>query len=170
MANNNVVHNIVTFKNSQGAEARGTLMKLTRTSIVLEVYNPYSIVQLSEILQEVTIRRNDRVVYKGGAIVNNLVNTGLMLIVSATLVDTWKDLAGVLGDSQSINQEVERFVVSWEELNELKPGYQLVVSQIASFFAELSRWLEQVDIDIANYLAETQQTSGELLNSIISPL
>ena len=77
----------VTFRNSQGDPARGTLLKLERSSVVLEVYNPYSIVQLSEVLQELTIRRGEDIIYQGRAVVSNLVNTGLMLIVSVTLVD-----------------------------------------------------------------------------------
>ena len=45
----NIAHlqSLVTFRNSQGEAARGTLLKLDRNTVVFEVYNPYSIVQLS---------------------------------------------------------------------------------------------------------------------------
>ena len=83
---------LVVFRNSQGISARGVLMRLSRDQIVLEVYNPYSIVQLSEVLQDLQIRRGDRTIYTGRAVVGQLVSTGLLLIVSATLVDPWSDL------------------------------------------------------------------------------
>ena len=34
-------------RNSQGTEFRATLLRLTRYTVVFEVYNPYSILQLS---------------------------------------------------------------------------------------------------------------------------
>lgn len=139
------MNSLVAFRNSQGVDARGTLLKLTRTTLIFEVYNPYSIVQLSEVLNDVHIRRGERVVYRGRAIVGNLVNTGLMLIVSANLLDSWTDLAGVLSDGEMIRQEVAQFVTEWEMSSQLRPGYQLVVSQLRSLMTELHRWLEQID-------------------------
>lgn len=142
------VRNVITFRNSQGEKARGTLMKLTRSTVVMEVYNPYSIVQLSEVLEGLTIYRGDRVVYEGRAVVSNLVNTGLMLIVSATLLNAWKDLSGLLGNAQSVRYEVEQFIDDWEGTHHVLPGYQLVVGEIRSFFSEISFWLEQVDVEL----------------------
>jgi extracellular factor (EF) 3-hydroxypalmitic acid methyl ester biosynthesis protein len=45
-------------RNSQGAEVRGTLHRLTRYLAVFEVYNPYSIVQLSEVLNDFRLMMN----------------------------------------------------------------------------------------------------------------
>ena len=140
------VQTLVTFLNSQGESARGTLLKIDRSTVVFEVYNPYSIVQLSEVLRGLTIRRGDRKIYEGRGVVNNLVNTGLMLIVSVTLVDAWKDLVGVLGSSHQLRQEAERFVSDWSASHRIRAGYQLVVGEFQSLFSDLSRWLEQLDI------------------------
>ena len=67
-------------RNSHGVELRGTLHRLTRHLAVFEVYNPYSIVQLSEVLSGFRIMMNERMIYSGRAIIANLVNTGIMLI------------------------------------------------------------------------------------------
>ena len=88
---------LVTFKNSQGDTARGTLLTIERGTVVFEVYNPYSIVQLSEVLKDLTIRRGENAVYQGRAVVSNLVNTGLILIVSANFIDPWVPEARVPG-------------------------------------------------------------------------
>ncbi len=82
----------ILFRNSQGTEARGTLLRLTRYLAVIEVYNPYSILQLSEVLSEFKIIMSDRMVYSGRAVVSNLVNTGIVLICEATLEDSWLEL------------------------------------------------------------------------------
>ena len=140
------VNSLVSFTNSQGVEARGTLLKLTRTALIFEVYNPYSIVQLSEVLQDVQIRRGDRLIYRGRAVVSNLVNTGLMLIVSAILLDSWSDLAMVLADGEALGEEVQQFLAEWDGAYRLRPGYQLSVSRLRSLMTETFRWLGQIDL------------------------
>ena len=141
------IDKLITFQNSQGDAARGTLLSITRSNIAFEVYNPYSIVQLSEVLQDLTVRRGDGIIYVGRAVVSSLVNTGLMLIVSATLVDNWNDLA--LGFAQRIDmrREIERFVGDWEEHKRIQPGYQIAVGEMRSFLTQLSQWVVQVDIE-----------------------
>lgn len=146
MATTRNLSNLIVFRNSQGLQARGSLLKLSRTTLIFEVYNPYSIVQLSEVLEEMQIRSGERVVYNGRAVVTNLVNTGLMLIVSARLVDAWSDLRGLIGDNRRIEIEVDTFIEDWQESHRIRPSYQLAVSQIRSFLTELNRWLEHVDI------------------------
>lgn len=146
MATTRNLSNLIIFRNSQGLQARGSLLKLSRTTLIFEVYNPYSIVQLSEVLDDMEVRSGERVVYSGRAVVTNLVNTGLMLIVSARLVDAWSDLRGLIGDDRRIELEVDTFVEDWQESHRIRPGYQLAVSQIRSFLTELNRWLEHVDI------------------------
>ena len=71
---------LIVCRNSQGVEVRATPLRLTRYSVVFEVYNPYSILQLSEVLSEFQIIMNDRRVYCGRAVVRNLVNTGIILV------------------------------------------------------------------------------------------
>src|ERR1700677_2855721 len=79
----------IVCRNSQGAEIRATSLRLTRYLVVFEVYNPYSILQLSEVLTDFRMIMNDRMVYSGRAVVSNLVNTGILLGCEATLEDSW---------------------------------------------------------------------------------
>jgi extracellular factor (EF) 3-hydroxypalmitic acid methyl ester biosynthesis protein len=118
---------------------------LTRNQVVFEVYNPFSLVQLSEVLKALRIYRGERAIYDGRAVVSNLVPTGLMVIVSATLVDSWSDLSGLL-PHQGLREEVEVFVRSWSASSELEPSFLVLVSKARSFLLDLSRWLEQVDV------------------------
>ncbi|MGB0722650.1 MAG: class I SAM-dependent methyltransferase [Gammaproteobacteria bacterium] len=143
------LQSVITFKNSQGEDARGTLLRLSRSAVIFEVYNPYSIVQLSEILQGLRIRRGDRVIYDGRAVVHNLVNTGLLLIVSVTLIDPWQDLNQLYGDGEGLRAEIDRFIGDWRGANILNDDYRLAVNNLRSFLGQLNRWLEQTDM-VAN--------------------
>ena len=130
------------FRNSQGDAGQATLIHLERSTLVIEVYNPYSIVQLSEILQDVRIRRSGRDIYVGRAVVTNLVSTGLMLIVSASLLDAWSDVVH-LTPGPELRDEVRLFVEDWSEANRrLSATYQVAVSNVRNWLQELSRWMD----------------------------
>jgi extracellular factor (EF) 3-hydroxypalmitic acid methyl ester biosynthesis protein len=140
------LNDLITFRNSQDQFVHGTLLKLTRTSLVFEVYNPYSIVQLSEVLSDVTISRGDRAIYEGRAVVSNLVNTGLMLIVSTTLVDPWTELVD-LKPGPILQKEVKNFIDEWDSNHQrLEPNYKLIVTKIRNFLQEFNLWLEQIEL------------------------
>lgn len=162
---------LIKFRNSQGTEAVGNLMKLTRQSIVFEVYNPYSIIQMSERLDDLVIRKSNRVIYKGRAVVSNILNTGLYIIVSATLVDAWSDLSGLLDDKASIQSEVSNFLGDWDKNNQLRPKFQLAVGEMRSLLIELNRWLEQVDLSANDDgILDDANKHKELLQEIAHPL
>lgn len=160
---------LITFKNSQGVEARGTLLSLSRTKIVFEVYNPYSIVQLSEALERITVRRGDSVIYRGRGVVSSLVNTGLMLVVSVTPVDNWHDLSTILDSGEKLHQETKSFIGEWDESHQLLPGYQLVVTEIRSFLLSFHQWLQQVDLDYQPLTPTSNELPRESFEGIAYP-
>lgn len=142
------LQSLVTFKNSQGEVARGTLLKFERTTVVFEVYNPYSIVQLSEVLSNLTIRRGDEPIYQGRAIVSNLVNTGLMLIVSARFIDPWHYAPrSYFGEREYLRQEALDFLKQWEIENRIREGYQGAVLSLRSYLSELNHWLQRLEAE-----------------------
>jgi extracellular factor (EF) 3-hydroxypalmitic acid methyl ester biosynthesis protein len=53
---------IISCRNSQGAEIQATPVRLNRFAAVFEVYNPYSILQLSEVLLDFRISIGERLV------------------------------------------------------------------------------------------------------------
>src|SRR5205085_10592726 len=59
---------LIICRNSQGLEVRATPLRMTRHLVVFEVYNPYSILQLSEVLNEFQIIVNERLIYSGRAV------------------------------------------------------------------------------------------------------
>ena len=139
---------VVAFRNSQGLEARGTLLRLSRQQVVFEVYNPYSVVQLSEVLTQLRICQGERETYSGRAVVTNLLNTGLMLIVTASLVDPWSELRG-LAPGDILRTYVKEFVDDWATGNEcLQTGVQVATANLRNYLSELSRWLEHSETEV----------------------
>ncbi|MGY2487653.1 class I SAM-dependent methyltransferase [Cupriavidus sp. CP313] len=137
---------VVSFRNSQGEQARGTIINLQRKSLVMEVYNPYSIVQVSEVLSELSVRMGSKNAYLGKAVVMSLVNTGLTAVVSLTLIDEWRELSDLNNEPKSVAREAELFVQDWDSRFNIRRDYQIVVNEMRAFLSEVSRWVEQVDL------------------------
>ncbi len=137
---------VITFRNSQGDSVRGTLTNHQRHSLVMEIYNPYSIVQVSEVLRDVTVRAGDRTIYKGNAVVVSMLNTGLMALVSVTLTDDWSEFNAIRGDLSRVEAEAKTFVEDWNARFRIGRSYQVAISEVRTFLSETSRWADQADM------------------------
>ncbi|OYY52862.1 MAG: SAM-dependent methyltransferase [Polaromonas sp. 24-62-144] len=157
---------VITFRNSQHEAVRGTLTNVQRRSLVMEIYNPYSIVQVSEVLSDLTIRSGERSIYKGKAVVTSLLNTGLMAVVSVVLVDEWSDLNAARGDLSRVAEEAQRFIDDWQDRFRISRNYQVIVSEMRAFLAETSRWADQADM--SNALP--RDASGNIRNDVFHEL
>lgn len=137
---------VVSFRNSQGEQVRGTIINLQRKALVMEIYNPYSIVQVSEVLSELSVRMGSKNAYLGKAVVMSLVNTGLTAVVSLTLIDEWRELSDLPNEPKSVGREAELFIKDWDTRFNIRRDYQIVVNEMRAFLSEVSRWVEQVDL------------------------
>ena len=141
---------IIVCQTSQGYSVRATPLRMTRDVVAFEVYNPYSILQLSEVLQDFRIIVNERLIYSGRATVSNLVNTGIMLVCEATLAEGWLDvdLFALVTEPKKLRADFLDFLKEWERINIILPEYKVVLADIQNYFIDLSRWLEQVELGI----------------------
>jgi len=161
---------VVTFRNSQGESARGTLTSLQRRSLVMEIYNPYSIVQVSEVLSDLTIRSGDRIIYKGKAVVVSLLNTGLMAVISVALIDEWSDLNAIRGNVNQVRDEAARFVADWESRFKIRQSYQVTISEFRAFLSETARWIDQADMVDSLPRMPDGRLTDEVFGAIAEPL
>lgn len=150
---------LIVCRNSQGAQVRGTPLRITRHAVVFEVYNPYSIVQLSEVLSEFQIFIGDKLVYSGRAVVSNMLNAGIMLICEASLDEAWLDvdLFAPIQEKDRLKREFTEFIREWEKIYQVLPAFKVVVSDLQSFLMDLRRWMEQVELSVRS------QPSGDRL-------
>jgi extracellular factor (EF) 3-hydroxypalmitic acid methyl ester biosynthesis protein len=160
---------MVSFSNSQGDLVRATIMNLQRKSLVMEVYNPYSIVQVSEVLHDLTVRLNGKKAYVGKAVVISIMNTGLTAIVSATLIDEWRELSEIVVVPGSVGEQARVFVQNWEMRFQIRRDYQLVVNEMRAFLSDVSHWVEQVDLS-ASLPKEDGRLRKDVFYELADPL
>lgn len=141
---------VITCKNSQGTELTANLLRIKRYSVVFEVYNPYSILQLSEVLSDFRIMASRRMLYHGKAVVSNLLNTGIVLVCEATLDEGWVEvdfLSSVAGGSD-IGGQFSSFMTEWKSANKVQDPFKLVVADMANMLNGVQHWLTGVDVGI----------------------
>jgi len=140
-----VENEFITFKNSQGITARGTLLKISQNHIVFETYNPYSIVQLSEVLTDLTINRANKQLYKGKAVVTNIVNTGIILIVSASLSDAYWKTAVYIESQKDIQKEIDHLISIFDKGQQINREFKTNVLDIRSLLSDIKNWLDKLE-------------------------
>lgn len=140
---------VITCRNSQGVELTANLLRIKRYSVVFEVYNPYSILQLSEVLSDFRIMASRRLLYHGKAVVSNLLNTGIVLVCEATLDEGWVELdflSSVGGGD--LSSQFASFMSEWKSGNRVQDPFKLVVADMANLLSGVQHWLTGVDVGI----------------------
>ncbi|WP_367874875.1 SAM-dependent methyltransferase [Luteolibacter sp. Populi] len=141
---------VIKCRNSQGMEVQANLLRLTRYSVVFEVYNPYSILQLSEVLSDFRILANRRLIYRGKAVVSNLLNTGLVLVCEANLEDGWQEvdfLSAVTGEAD-LGAQFTSFMSEWRAANHVQDPFKVAVADMASALTGVQHWMGGIDVGI----------------------
>jgi len=141
---------VIKCRNSQGLEVQANLLRLTRYSVVFEVYNPYSILQLSEVLSDFRILANRRLIYRGKAVVSNILNTGLVLVCEAGLEDGWQEvdfLSAVNGDVD-LGAQFTSFMSEWRAANHVQDPFKVAVADMASALTGVQHWMGSIDVGI----------------------
>ncbi|MEW6306591.1 MAG: class I SAM-dependent methyltransferase [Verrucomicrobiota bacterium] len=163
----------IVCRNSQGTELRGIMLRLTRYLVVFEVYNPYSILQLSEVLSDFKIIMSDRLVYSGRAVVSNLVNAGIMLVCEATLDEAWLDVDffSPINQPTRLRDEFADFLKEWEKIQRVTPDFKVVVADMQTLLMDLRRWLEQVELGVRSSPSGNRlQAEREVLQELRQPI
>src|ERR1043166_4853412 len=161
---------IIVCRTSQGYEVRATPLRITRNVVAFEVYNPYSILQLSELLQEFKIVVNDRLIYSGRATVSNLINTGVMLVCEATLDEAWLDvdLFALVTEPKKLQEDFTDFLKECEKINDILPQYKVVLADMQNYFVDLKRWLDQVELGVrSSPTGEQVKIEHEVIHELV---
>ena len=69
---------VVVARTAQGAELRGTPLRLARRQVVFELPGHEIVLQASEVLTEFQVIVRERVLYSGRAVVRRTLDTGLV--------------------------------------------------------------------------------------------
>lgn len=168
---------LIVCENSQNISIRATLLRMTRYVVSFEVYNPYSILQLSEVLQTFKIIIDGKTIYSGRATITSIVNTGLLLVCEASLDDeSWQDV-DILSPTVQVERlatDFDRLISDWAKVEQVSPDLKIIVSDMQALLRDIRRWLEQVELSLRSSAPPERQKVElsfiEKLNSLVLPI
>ena len=173
MIDSDVNDSLVTAETSQGMEFRAGILRLTRHLVVFEVYNPVFVLRLSEVLNNFKILAAGRPVYSGRAVVNNLINTGLVVVCEATLGDSWFDVDFPAPSelAPKMREEFDRFIQATQKALRIRPEFKLVIADLQTLLMDLRAWLEQVELGVRSQPAgDRLQIERETILGLQEPI
>lgn len=141
---------VVSGVNSQDITIRGTALRLSRQTVVFEIYAPSTILMLAEMLNDFTIVVQDRTVYFGRAVVRSLITTGSTEVCEAELSDGWTDIDVLIGltERNRLAGEVQAHLQQWQKQYRVDSDLKLHVSDLQTFLMELRSWTGQVELGV----------------------
>jgi extracellular factor (EF) 3-hydroxypalmitic acid methyl ester biosynthesis protein len=168
---------LIVCENSQNISIRATLLRMTRYIVSFEVYNPYSILQLSEVLRTFKIVIDGKTIYSGRATITSIVNTGLLLVCEASLDDeSWLDV-DILSPAVQVDRlavDFDRLINDWSKVEQVSPELKIIVSDMQALLRDIRRWLEQVELSLRSTppleRSKMEMTFIERLNSLVLPI
>ncbi len=146
-----VKESLVTFQTAEGPELHGVPTRVTRYTVVFELYNPSVTPRLSEVLGEFKIVLQDRTIYSGRSVVRSVVNVGSTVVCEVTLNEAhWMDVqAGLnMAHNGQLVKEFNTFLNEWQKIYKVLPEFKVVVADMQTFLTDLRLWLDQVELQI----------------------
>ena len=148
---NSIKESQVTFLTADGAERQGTVVQVTRHTVVFELYNPSVTPRISETLGRLAISLQGQAVYSGEATVRNIIDAGTKTIYEVMLRESgWTHLSlNILSQCNGdFSIDFDYFFKDWQKFHQISSAFKVVIADLQAFLNDLRLWLERVELKI----------------------
>ncbi|MEO7297398.1 MAG: class I SAM-dependent methyltransferase [Verrucomicrobiota bacterium] len=160
----------VACKTKHGTQLHATLLRFSQRQIVLEIYDPQTVLRTSEVFSEVKIEVEKQIVYSGPAIICSLINTGATMICEVNL-----DTVLLAGESPSgtvtnFGDRFDSFMGEWQKNYKVVPEYKVLIADMQTFLEDLRLWLEHIEAELStseNRIERERKAIAEMSPPII---
>ena len=137
---------LVNFVNSRGHRIKARVKELKNDSLTFELLASENHVQISEILKDVEVFVEGKMVYRGELWVLALVPMGIMTVCEAKISGSWMlDSFGTDDFIENIDSYLEEHTVNWARDHEISPQFRVSVADLETYLMGLECWCEQVE-------------------------
>jgi extracellular factor (EF) 3-hydroxypalmitic acid methyl ester biosynthesis protein len=165
------VAGVVAFRNSQGVEIQGMVLRLERHRVVFEIYGPSALLRTSEILAGFKINVGEKDIYGGKAVVCTMMHTGTLTLCEAGLEDGWMDVDLVSVGAKRLAVGFDEFLRQWQQVYKIDPEYKTIIADLQTFLTDLRLWLEQVELGIrSSPVADRIELEREIAHDLRGPV
>lgn len=167
----------ITFQSSHGTAYRAQPIRVTRYLAVFEIYLAGGGLRVSEVVQELKIVLDGRVVYSGKGTVKSLITTGMADVAEVSLEDAWLDveLAEAAVRPGIYGTEYDRFIRGSDKLFRVAADYKILVADLQTYLSHLRLWVDQVELGMkaaasAERMDRERQMLREVSPSVVSAM
>jgi extracellular factor (EF) 3-hydroxypalmitic acid methyl ester biosynthesis protein len=140
---------LLIYRSCEGLEMRAKPLHITPNHVVFETYSPGSILQISEVLNNLAIFIGSDPIYSGRATITGLVNAGAITVCEAKLENALVPrILESIRDRGSLSTLFGGFVKNWQSNYQIISEFKVAVSDIQTFLINLREWLEQIELGI----------------------
>src|SRR5438132_1002921 len=161
----------IRFKTTDGTALRGTPVRVTRHTVVFELYSPSSLPRFSEALTDFKVNLQDRAMYSGRAIVRNVVDAGSVVTCEVKLTESdWAPLALTIAQAfthGNLVREFKSFLAEWQKSYKILPEFKVAIADLQMILMELRLWLDKVQLEIDS---QPREVRGQIERMLISDL
>jgi extracellular factor (EF) 3-hydroxypalmitic acid methyl ester biosynthesis protein len=162
-----VKENQVTFQRANNSYLTGKPVRVTRHSVIFELYSPEITPQSSEVLTEFTVKLQDCSLYVGRAVVRSIVNTGTTVVCEVKLDESgWMNVQPITAGTYvrgNLTKEFKHFLADWQKFYKVLPEFKVVVADLQMILMDLRLWLDQVELEIGSQPLPTRSQMERLL-------
>jgi extracellular factor (EF) 3-hydroxypalmitic acid methyl ester biosynthesis protein len=139
----------VVFKNPDGVELRGAILKLGQSRVIFEVYPVRQPLQAAEVFGSFQVWVDGREIFSGRAVVRNFLNLGSRVACEAELQQPEAAPgAEAIGGKVEVGEAYESFFRHWQGQAKVSTEFKAVVSDLQSYLSGLKLLLERVEASI----------------------
>src|ERR1035437_6732330 len=130
----------VVFQTNDGIFLRGVPLRITRHSLVFELYSPVVTPQFSEAFNNFKINLPAEAGYSGRVVIRSVVDAGTRIICEATLDEhSWAVLdhgPGII-KKDKVQGEFRDLLQNWQKFYRVNKDYKEVIADLHSFMTDL---------------------------------
>ena len=162
----------VTFRaGDEQVALHGVPIRMTRHAMVFELFNPLATPRMSEALTDFTAGLHDRSVYKGRAVVQNLMDAGSKVVCEVALDEGgWQGTGAAGAAPAQIAGEFALLLKDWQRFYKVSSEFKVVVADMQSFLGDLQLWLDKIELGL-QLLPESERVQSEraVLEALCAP-
>lgn len=148
---------VITGLTHGGLSFRAGCHRLDRHGLAFEVFTPELILKSSEALSEIKIELNGHTVYRGRAIVKQLVNGLNSIVCEASLEDNWIASTNLSFSEypEQPQRSFDAFLLASSRGQKILYDVKLVVADLLVFLLELREWICQMELRLGGSRLDT---------------
>ncbi len=150
-----------TGKTPEGLVFKADIVRLTRFTAVLEIFDPLIVIRSSQTLPDFAVSLEGVSIYSGRATVASVINAGSTLVCEVKLSESGFTV-GLPSPAETggiTSSDFKVFLDQWQKVYRVLPEFKVVVADMQVFLRDFGRWMDQLELEFGGINPATSKIS-----------